>query len=406
MKDSSKVTKIINSLKSGIVPSENFREFLVGRDDEKKELNRILDNIQSDVGSIKFITGAYGSGKSSLLKYVMEYGGNNNFLISKISLDRGFKFYKLEELYYHIMHGLYYKGKNVSFDDLFTIWLDKVKEDKNNKPYNYINNLIKEITTYNESFGRVFFSYIRAKISNSEEEMKVMSSWLSGEPNIPYKIKEKYGIKGSIDRNNSVDYLKCFCTLIEILGFSGMVILIDEVDVLLDERSDLRQKSFVGVKGFIDMTVNSEFKNCGLIFSGGERFFVDDKGVKTYEALMQRLSYTEFTEKAGLMDYKKPVMWLRNIDLDSYYNLGEMIYTIYSSINDINLKISVPSVVNWVFLEYKKGKREFRDLTIRDFLIKYMEILDIISQNPENKIYTYELEASYNGREMKFKNRL
>jgi Cdc6-like AAA superfamily ATPase len=60
--------KLINSFKNGIVPDHHLDFILTGRHLEIEEISRCFENTQNDIGSIKFITGPYGSGKTFLLK--------------------------------------------------------------------------------------------------------------------------------------------------------------------------------------------------------------------------------------------------------------------------------------------------------------------------------------------------
>ena len=56
--------KLINSFKNGVVPEHHLDFILTGRHHEIQEIKRCFENTQNDIGSIKFITGPYGSGKT------------------------------------------------------------------------------------------------------------------------------------------------------------------------------------------------------------------------------------------------------------------------------------------------------------------------------------------------------
>jgi ABC-type antimicrobial peptide transport system ATPase subunit len=114
---------IINSLKNGVVPDCDQELICVGRDLEIKEFERCFEATSEGSGTVKFLNGEYGSGKSFLVNVIKQTAVKNNFIVSKIQVDRGFRFNNLEHLYYHVMHNLTLSvtGRSVtSFESIFS----------------------------------------------------------------------------------------------------------------------------------------------------------------------------------------------------------------------------------------------------------------------------------------------
>ena len=391
--------KLINSFKNGVVPEHHLDFILTGRHHELEELRRCFENTQNDIGSVKFITGPYGSGKTFLLNYSKNMALDLGFVVAKIEVDSNFKFYNLEHLYYHVMHNLYVHNstyKKTSFENIFDLWIRKLKSDAyRNHAGKEISYVISEIGKYHQSFSRAFLSYIKGKISGDKELTDTIVSWLTGEGNIPYQLKEKFQIKGQIDKSNSIDFLKAFTKLITLLGYNGMIIMIDEMDYIINERSDIRQKSYYNLRHLIDLTISSQIPNTCFIFSGSHELFQNkEKGIPSYEALKQRLGTAIDTKKQTLLDLRQPVMHLKRLNFDVYSELGEKLTYIYKKVYDVNITISLESLKNWVFLTYKEQGKEYHEVTIREFITKYIEIMDIIHQNPNNHIFKSELSAT------------
>lgn len=391
--------KLINSFKNGVVPEHHLDFILTGRHHEIEELRRCFENTQNDIGSVKFITGPYGSGKTFLLNYSKNMALDLGFVVAKIEVDSNFKFYNLEHLYYHVMHNLYVQNstyKKTSFENIFDLWIRKLKSDAyRNHAGKEISYVISEIGKYHQSFSRAFLSYIKGKISGDKELTDTIVSWLTGEGNIPYQLKEKFQIKGKIDKSNSIDFLKAFTKLITLLGYNGMIIMIDEMDYIINERSDIRQKSYYNLRHLIDLTISSQIPNTCFIFSGSHELFHNtEKGIPSYEALKQRLGTAIDTKKQTLLDLRQPVMHLKRLNFDVYSELGEKLTYIYKKVYDVNITISLESLKNWVFLTYKEQGKEYHEVTIREFITKYIEIMDIIHQNPNNHIFKSELSAT------------
>jgi hypothetical protein len=80
-------------------------------------------------------------------------------------------------------------------------------------------------------------NYYNAMNTGDYETAKYAQSWLGGDSNIPFKYKNKFGVKGEIDKENAFKFLKSLSAFIQTIGYSGLVILIDEVEHIMDLHS-------------------------------------------------------------------------------------------------------------------------------------------------------------------------
>lgn len=399
--------KLINAFKNGVVPEQHLDFVLTGRQAEVEELKRCFQNTQNDIGSVKFITGPYGSGKTFLLNYTKNMALDLGFVVAKIEVDYNFKFYNLEQLYYQIMHNLFVHNNSynkTTFENIFDLWVRKLKSDAyRNHAGKEIQYVISEIAKYNQSFSRAFLSYIKGKINGDSELTSMIVSWITGEGNVPYQLKEQFNIKGRIDKTNAIDFLKAFTKLITLLGYHGMIIMVDEMDYILNERSDIRQKSFYNIRHLIDLTVSGQIPNTCFVFSGSQELFESEKGIPSYEALRQRLGTAIGSNSSKLLDIKQPVMYLKRLPFDFYYELGEKLTYIYKKVYPLQLNISLESLKNWVFLTYKEQGKNYDEITVREFITKYIEIMDIIQQDPGHHVFNAELTSHLQNNQMIFK---
>ena len=106
MLDKLRAQRIINALKSGVVPDTDLDILCIGREQEMQEFERCLNFTKDGNRMVKFITGSYGTGKSFLLNMVRQNAVRKNFVVSTVRIDKSFKFNKFEEFYSNIMHNL------------------------------------------------------------------------------------------------------------------------------------------------------------------------------------------------------------------------------------------------------------------------------------------------------------
>lgn len=393
---------IINALKNGVVPDCDLELLCVGRNREIKEFQRCFQVISEGSGTVKFLNGEYGSGKSFFMNVIKQAAVKNDFIVSKIQVDRGFRFNNLEHLYYHVMHNLTLNitGSSVSsFESIFDLWISRLQEsDNKDSAAAEISKVISLLNRYNLSFARAFLAYIRARIVKDKALSDAIASWLMGEKNIPANLKAKFDVIGNVDRLNSMDFLKAFVELIKLLGYSGLVILIDELELIMSDRVDIRRVSYENLRNIIDTCCSGELGSCMFVFAATNDFFENpEKGIKTYEALTQRLGDAIDKSNSVMYDARQPVIRLQKLSTEEFQELTDRIIEIYKILYNFEPMTSNESIRSWTFISCKKFGSKLSELSIREYLTKLIEVLDIMEQHPENKLFTSELKAIKKG---------
>ncbi|OQY07776.1 MAG: hypothetical protein B6I28_05325 [Fusobacteriia bacterium 4572_132] len=135
-----------------------------------------------------------------------------------------------------------------------------------------------------------------------------------------------------------------------------------------------------------------------------EILYNEEKGFASYTALKQRLNINSSNKEFSLM--RGTILKLKPFSLEELTKLSEKIIEIYSRVYPLELKTTPDSIKNWVLLEFNKNKVDIEKLSVRIFIIKLIEILDIISTDPNNNIFKTRLELSKSNGKYIFKNKL
>ena len=397
MNEHQKEKNILNALRMGVIPNTNLDELLVGKTAEKEEVISFLETIIKEEASIvKFIKGEYGTGKSFLLQFMKQKAIDMKFVVATISVSSGFNFSKIDTFYINIMNNLSIENdvnKNAtSFEEIFNIWIKKLKEmDNMTLATQDIYKLISQLNEYNSSFANVLLTYIRAKIKNDYDLASVAAAWIKGDKNVSYELKKQLKVKGNIDKENALDILKGFIKLLKLIGYNGIIIQIDEAEIIMNERSDIRAKSYANIRHIIDMCGIGELESCGIIFAGtNELFENEEKGFKSYGALYQRIG--EIVRNENIKNVRQPIIELREFSEDEYYKLSEIILNIHENKYKYRSTMDIKSIYNLVIVECMKinGKDK---ITIRTYLKKLLEILDLMQENPNLPIFNTKIQA-------------
>ena len=190
------------------------------------------------------------------------------------------------------------------------------------------------------------------------------------------------------------------------MGYKGLVILIDEYDLLINENITTRNASYQNLRLLIDLISSSEIEKTFLMLTTTESLLYDtEKGFKSYPALSQRLGIKDKDAK-GFTSLRNTIIKLASLDHSNLEVLSEKIFDVYSRVYPLEIKTSIKSLKNWVLFTYNKEGIDIDNLSVRLFVIKYIEILDIISENPNNHIFKNNLEINKSNGKYIFKNKL
>ncbi len=289
--------KMINTLRNGTSPIHHADAWIVGREQELENYRKSLNLLAKGTGNVKLVTGDYGMGKSLLINAYKQIALNEDYVIASFQVNNGFRLNKLEDLYYAIMHNLFLKHKpdhKVSFEDIFDIWVENLQNAPHADRKRFeVNTVCQALSKYNMNFARAFLIFMRGRIQRNQEMIHVASAWLTGERNIPYELKHKYDLVGTVDKTNTLDFLKAFTKLITLLDYKGLIVFIDEIDLVINDRSDLRQTAYNNLKHLVDLSTSGEMNQILFMFSGASDIVTHpEKGLITNTALAQRLNLT------------------------------------------------------------------------------------------------------------------
>jgi hypothetical protein len=258
-----------------------------------------------------------------------------------------------------------------------------------------INKVIMSINDYNSSFAIAFTSYIKAKISKDTELSNAVSAWIKGEKNVTASLKSKFNVKSNIDKTNYMSFLKAFIKLSTLLGFSGLIVLVDELELIVTQRSNIRETSYENLRNVIDMSAAGEINNSMFVFAAtNELFENEEKGLKTYAALYNRIASSYETDKVFLKDLRKPVIKIKGLGVDDLFQLTQKILYIHKVVYKWEPQIRDSILKQFAQASCYKFGNILTEANTRQYLKKVVDSLDIMEQNPGVDIFSDEVAMS------------
>lgn len=382
---------ILIALKNGNVPSKGVRNLCIGRDNEINEFERLLEKVDDDDKAYtKFLKGEFGAGKSFFLKVIEDISYKNGFVVSWITVSKNVPVHKIEVMYRNIAKNLRVKtGTSLEhiIDRWYTQHYNMANQDADNDFEKHemlkerIHDELEETRQYSTQFATVIENYAKLRSEGDKEGASSAISWLRGDANIPYTIKKKFQIKSEIDKTNALGFLEALSIFIKSAGYSGLVVLIDEVEYVRKLMTqNMRNDAYDYIRLIYDNCSNGQFQSTLFVFAGTPELFDDSKkGIPSYTALDERIREAYEND---LVDMRTPVVVLKGFDKNELIDVSQKLVEMHSEAYDWDANAKVGSIVNDIAENHvsNAGLTGGR-VNARDFVRKFITLLDTVEQN-------------------------
>lgn len=397
---------VLNSLKGGVVPRIGLPYITVGRKAEIEALLHDVDVIQEGGASFRFIVGRYGSGKSFLLQTIRNYVMDKNFVVvdGDLSPERRLQGSKGQGLatYRELIQNLSTKTRpeGGALTLILDRWINSVQTQVvsegiasddpkfeaavDQKIYGVISSLTELVHGFD--FAKLLNMYYHAYMSGDDETKAKVVKWFRGEYSHKTEAKKDLGVDIIISDSNWYEYLKLFATFFRQAGYAGLMIMIDElVNIYKIPNAISRQYNYEKILTMYNDTLQGKAKYLGIIMCGTPQAVEDRRrGVYSYEALRSRLASGKFAQE-GARDMYAPVIRLEPLTAEEMLVLTEKLADMHANLYGYERTITDNDLAQFIKIEYARVGAD-TSITPREIIRDFIELLDIVWQNPDKKI--------------------
>ena len=397
---------LINSLKGGVVPRVGLPYVTVGRKAEIDALLHDVDIIADGGASFRFIVGRYGSGKSFLLQTIRNYVMAKNFVVVDADLSperrlqgtRGQGLATYKELVRNMSTKTKPEGGALSL--ILDRWISSVQQETAANSGLSVTDpqlspLVEKrisavIGSLNEmvhgfDFARLLTLYYQAHVSGDDETAAKVLKWFRGEYATKTEARQELGVNIIITDDDWYEYLKLFACFLKQAGYSGMLILIDElVNIYKVPHAITRQYNYEKILTMYNDTMQGKAQHLGIILCGTPQCMEDPRrGVYSYEALRSRLAEGRFSGQHK--DLLSPVIRLQPLTLEEMLILVEKLADIHAGLYEYPQIVTQQDMVEFIEIEFGRIGVDTH-ITPREVIRDFIEVLDIVYQNPDVKV--------------------
>src|SRR4051812_7964103 len=296
---------IVNALRKGTVPQRGLDFFAVGLGRFEPVVAGELAEVAGGGSGFKAVRGDYGCGKTFFGRWVQEVAKRKGFAVAEVQVsETETPLHRLETVYRRAMEGLSTADCFLgAFRSVLDGWFYGLEEDVlaeggedsgdeaalARRSDELLEQRLVEVTRATPQFAAALRAYRTAQRNGDHATAEGLAGWLAGQPHVAASIKRAAGIKGEVDHFAALSFLRGLLLILKDSGFSGLVLVLDEIETLQRVRGDVREKGLNALRQLIDGIGGGRFPNPFLLVTGAPAFFDGPPGVHRLEPLAQRL---------------------------------------------------------------------------------------------------------------------
>lgn len=398
---------LMNALKGGVVPRIGLPYITVGRKNEIRALLHDVDIIAEGGAAFRFIVGKYGSGKSFLLQTLRSYCMDKNFVVLDADLSperrlqgtKGQGLATYRELIKNMSTRTRPEGGALSL--ILDKWISSIQNEVvsldgisassddfdlcvEKRIFAVVNSLSDMVHGFD--FGKLLTTYYTS-VKNDDLQTKLnVLKWFRGEYETKTQAKNDLGVNICITDEDWYDYLKLFSAFLQRAGYCGMLILIDElVNIYKIPNGITRQYNYEKILTMYNDCLQGKAQYMGIVMCATPQCMEDKhRGVFSYEALRSRLQSGSFSDSA-MHDLLAPVIRLNPLSNEEMLVLIEKLRDIHGVLYSYDPILTQDDLISFIKIEYGRIGAE-TNITPREIIRDFIELLNIVLQNPECKV--------------------
>ena len=395
---------LLTSLTAGVVPRVGAPYIAIGRREEISSLLDNLDEVKEGGAACRFLIGRYGSGKSFLIQLIRGYALERGFICAdadlsperRLSGGNGAGLATYRELMTNMASKACPDGGALAtiLSRHFTkLRMELVAEGLEPETPEFAHGLRKKVfSTLSElegdvggfDFARVLTEYYNASLSDDNDKKSNCLRWLRGEYSTKTEAKNSLGFTVStiIDDDNWYNFIKLFSSLSVYLGYTGLILFIDEcVNLYKIPNRISREANYEKLLAIFNDTLQGKAKNLGIIFGGTPQFLEDTRrGLFSYDALRSRLQDSKYSDM-GYKNLSSPVIRLPRLSDNELLALVKRLTKLYQQREGTaNSPVSDEQIERFLGIALAKAGAE-ELITPREIIRDYLTLLNILRDN-------------------------
>lgn len=396
------VEHVFEALRKGLVPERGIDNFAVGIEKQRGEVHRQFDLAKDGEGTIKFLRGGYGCGKTFMARLAVLEAQERGFATSFVVVsDSDLRFHRFDDVYRKVMTELGTAAcPRGALGDILDRWIGHVEErliaaGEDEEAANFDDKVARRLDEdlsaltggkAPQDFVRVVQTIFNLKQRGDVADAGSLISWLCGSGNVAASAKKAAQIKGDIGSRDALDYLRGVLEIVKAAGYKGLLIVIDEAETILRMRKDSRHKSLNGIRQIADAA--GSYPGLLWLFTGTPEFFDTRHGVAGLTPLHDRI---RFLQQGRFASLRQAQLELTPFDAERLTAVALRLRELYPTRDQAKLESRVSTTfIEKLVAEVTAGFKGDVGVVPRQFLREFVTQMDLVEEHDD-----YDPSAEY-----------
>jgi len=338
--------QIIGALRRGTVPESSLDLLAVGLEPFETTLDEELAAVGRGIGAFKAVRGEYGSGKTFFARWLQERARRRGFATAEVQIsETETPLHRLETVYRRLMERLATadtpQGALRSIIDgwFYTLEQDVLAEGAHarndhgalvSRTSALMEQRLAGVTRTAPALAAALRAYRHALQEGQTDLADGLVAWIAGQPNVAASVKRAAAIKGDIDHFGALSFVQGLLVILRDSGYSGLLLVLDEVETLQRVRGDVREKGLNALRQLLDEVDGGRFPGLYLLITGTASFFDGPQGAQRLPPLAQRL-HVDFTTNSRFDNPRAVQVRLSPFTRERLCHVGQKVRDIYTS---------------------------------------------------------------------------
>lgn len=385
---------ILQSLRAGVVPRRGQQHIQVGRKDELSVLIQDINRIADGGSGVRFIIGAFGSGKTFFLNLVRSVGMERKLVAIHADLTPDRRLHSTgghaRSLFAELMRNMSTRSKpdGGALPGVVEMFVTSAVNEAKREGVDPSAVIHRRMESLSEMVGGFAFAHVvecywRGHDTGDDALKASAVRWMRGEFATKTDARQALGVRSIVDDASFYDQLKLLARFVRLAGYGGLLVCLDEMVNLYKMASGrARNTNYEQILRILNDALQGSAEGLGFLFGGTPEFVTDTRrGLYSYAALQSRLAENTFVA-GGLVDHSGPVIRLANLT-------PEDMYVLLLKLRDVHAggqreKYIVPDEALRMFMQRcseRIGDAYFR--TPRNTIREFVQLMAVLEQNPD-----------------------
>ena len=398
MTDDTVRREIVTALRQGTVPPRGLRLFATGLDALVDQVRSELSDAGQGRGGSKWLRGDYGSGKTFTARHLATVAREAGFATAEVQVSStDTPLHKLETVYRRLIERLETATEAPSaLRSIVDIWLyeigDKVERLRglsetdpgfDDACERQIEDDLAEISRSTPAFSAVLRAYYRAQAAGDHATAQGLLGWLAGQPHTDRSLLKSAGLRGAVDGQAALSFLRGLLSLLPRAGYKGLVVVLDEVETIQRIPSNQRAKGLEALRQLMDMLGDDRLPGMYLIVTGTPAFFEGPKGIRELSPLYDRLK-VRFDDDPTFDNLRAPQVRLPGFDAARLRRVGQAVRELYPATHPERLAATLSDpVLDALIADLTQRFGGEVSVVPRLFLRTLIDLADRADQHPD-----------------------